>query len=273
MISVSQQHLSDLYDALLSFESRNKNGHYPIHKSVSIDGKELLEWVMGKIALKPRMKVLDAGCGTGHTLFNLASRVQMIDGLGISISQREVDFACSLASAKNSDLTFQTRDMEAPIDDLGKFDLIFAIESLKHIGQPVPVIHSLCDALKAEGQLVILDDYLYEFHSSRTIAQHKKLWSAPGFISRQNMAAVLDHRKDITYEVIDLSKHVKTKHYWHIIAVERLLALITATASTLGITFRNLLTYRGAMLLEQLYKQQRVGYFFWIITKKSRTYA
>jgi len=268
MNSAKHRHLSDLYDALFSFESGHKSGHYPIHKSISIDERALLEWMIAQIAVKPGLRVLDAGCGTGHTLFTLQSYIPNIDGVGISISKREIDFANKMASAENSVLDFQHRNMEAPLDDLGTFDLIFAIESLKHTGQPALVIHSLCEALKEEGQLVVVDDYLNENHVFKIITEHKKLWDAPGFICRHDMAAVLTDRKDITYDVIDLSKHVKTKAYWRIMAIEKLLRLMISVASRLGINYRNLLTYRGAMLLELLHKQQLAGYYCWIIKKK-----
>ncbi len=268
MKSGKNRNLSDLYDALFTFESGRKNGHYPIHKSISIDGRVLLEWMIEKIAVKPGLRVLDAGCGTGHTLFTLQSHIKNISGVGISVSQREVDFAKKMATAENSVLAFQHRNMEAPLDDLGAFDLIFAIESLKHSGQPARVIHSLCEALKEEGQLVVVDDYLNENHVFKIITEHKKLWDAPGFICRHDMAAVLTDRKDITYDMIDLSKHVETKAYWRIMVIEKLLRLMISLASRLGINYRNLLTYRGAMLLELLHKQQLVGYYCWIIKKK-----
>ncbi len=268
MNSGKHRHLSDLYDALFTFESERKTGHYPIHKSISIAGKTLLEWIVDKISMKPGLRVLDAGCGTGHTLFRLQSYMPDIDGVGISISKREVDFAKRMATAENSILDFQHRNMEVPLDDLGKFDIIFAIESLKHTSQPVRVIHSLCEALKEGGQLVVVDDYLHKNHFFKRINEHKKLWNAPGFISRDNMAELLADREDITYDTIDLSQHIKTKAYWHIMVVERLLKLMIFMASNFGIKHRNLLTYRGAMLLELLHKQQLAGYYFWIIKKK-----
>jgi len=268
MNSGSNRHLSDLYDALFAFESERKTGHYPIHKSISIDGRALLAWIIEKVSVRSGVRVLDAGCGTGHTLFKLQSYIPNIDGVGISISKREVDFARKTAYAENSTFHFQHRNMEAPLDDLGKFDIIFAIESLKHTGQPARVIHSLCEALQEGGQLVVVDDYLNKNHVFKRINEHKKLWNAPGFISRDIMAELLAERKDITYDMIDLSQHIKTKAYWHILLVERLLKLMIFVASTFGIKHRNLLTYRGAMLLELLHKQQLAGYYCWIIKKK-----
>lgn len=268
MNSGTRRHLSDLYDALFSFESKHKSSHYPIHKPISINSKALLEWIIEKISVKPGMRALDAGCGTGHTLFRLQSYIPNIVGVGVSISKREVNFARRVAMDQRSNLSFQHRDMETSFNDLGKFDLIFAIESLKHTSQPALIIHSLCNALEPEGQLVIVDDYLYDDDSSKILDDHKNLWNAPGFISRQNMEEVLDDQKDITYNMIDLSRHVKTKAYWYILVVEKVLGLMIFMASILGVPHRNLLTYRGAMLLELLYKWQQVGYFFWVIKKK-----
>ncbi len=77
------------------------------------------------------MRVLDAGCGTGQTSFELAKRGA--DVLGIDISTNLIDVANERKPVDLSHMVqFQSGDML--LDGYGKFDYVVAMDSLIHYG-------------------------------------------------------------------------------------------------------------------------------------------
>ena len=78
----------DIYNNLIRFESRDRGGiPYPVHKKLirPYGNQNLLEWLTTVVSFSEEDYVLDAGCGTGFTLFYLYD-LYHIRGAGISIS-------------------------------------------------------------------------------------------------------------------------------------------------------------------------------------------
>ncbi|MEM6735301.1 MAG: methyltransferase domain-containing protein [Bacteroidota bacterium] len=253
--------LTDIYDSLFDFESKNKSGSYPIHKKVSIEGQSLLEWVTAKLDFSNSLRVLDAGCGTGNTLFQLNEQFG-ITGVGLSVSPKEIEFAkqhAEITSVQDS-LFFYCRDFSKSIKDLGFFDVIIAIESLKHNEDPFSVIQRFVGQLNPGGTLIIVDDFIIGDTSSQHIEKHKSHWSAPGFISIRRLKEKLE-AFGINYQLTDLSKFVPTKKKWLQTMILGVLKAMKVFLNSSASRFRNLETYEGAILLEKLYRKGETGYY------------
>ncbi len=259
--------LGELYDSLFFFESsKNKNAsHYPIHKRILIEDSSLLTWLFNHLPLTHGMTVFDAGCGTGHALFRLYEAYQ-IQGIGLSLSKEEILFAKSIAKKLGAkSLDFHQRDLSMNTDDLGKFDLILAIESLKHTHNPIAIIDRLVDQLTPDGIMVVVDDFLLNEYSDSMIDGHKQYWNAPGFITVRQMKTFLENTNQVQYELVNHSKYIHSKPAWLIFTITQFVRIMRPILPRTSILYRNLTTYLGAVILELLYRKKKVGYFTWII--------
>lgn len=149
-----------LYDALFAFESRFRRGKYPIHKRLRFDDasvKDTYEWVAQRFAVPASGVILDAGCGVAFGTLYLASQTGAAV-VGISVSDAEVRQA-----ARNVDTAGRGEQVSIrcqSYDDLGAgaFDMIVAIESLKHSPDLQRSLRSLVRALAPGGRMVIVED-------------------------------------------------------------------------------------------------------------------
>jgi len=156
-----------LYDQLVQFESAQRaDAAYPIHKKLNFSSREetqsfqdITDWLAHYIDIPADAHILDAGCGVGYTLLSLCENTERT-GVGISLSPEEINRAN--AAAKNKKLaqqcSFKVHSFNEPLD--ARFDLIIAIESLKHSVDLKQTLARLSSALKPEGQLVIIEDFL-----------------------------------------------------------------------------------------------------------------
>ncbi|MGD1889715.1 MAG: SAM-dependent methyltransferase [Cyclobacteriaceae bacterium] len=259
--------LQSIYDALFSFEAKDRNTPYPIHKNISMEGKNLLDWLTSQLNITTSTRVLDAGCGTGNTLFQLYEKYRSV-GVGLSISSKEIDFANQYAEVNElqNQLQFFQRDFTHSIDDLGKFDLIVAIESLKHCEDPIRVVFKLQDLLNPNGQLMIVDDFIVDEGAKKDIQKHKEAWDAPGFVASKALESHL-LRSSISFQKKDLTSYVPLKSKQHLKVL--LTALRFAKVFALGSQrmARNFKTYNGALLLEYLYLLNSVKYCSYLIER------
>lgn len=260
--------VGNIYDALFSFESKKRTEAYPIHKKIEYEGLSLLDWIDKQVELEKGMRILDAGCGTGNTLFHFHKKYET-SGLGLSLSQHEIDFAEEQAAkVPEADISFVKRDFSLSLDDLGLFDFIVCIESLKHTPDPSAVVANLSQRLKPGGTMLIVDDYLTtEQQSAKEVNNHVKLWHAPGFISARQMQEALQKAIGVKPQTVDLSAAVPAKSAVMRAMLIGALRVIRLFLPKEGSLRRNIDTYWGAMILESLYASKRVGYFALMIQK------
>jgi len=152
--------VKELYNQLGTLENRvYKKESYPIHKKLIFDEEDyhdLNDWLTDTIAFNENFSVLDAGCGTGQTLFKLADK-QHIIGLGISLSDVEIGFAKSYRTKFNyQDLDFKVFSFDENFSH--KFDLIVAIESIKHSSDYKNTIRNLANHLNPGGEFWLIED-------------------------------------------------------------------------------------------------------------------
>lgn len=263
--------VSHIYDALFSFESKKRTEAYPIHKKIEFEGGSLLDWVEKTSGAAEGVRILDAGCGTGNTLFQFHHK-HKATGIGLTLSQQEVDFAMRQAGKiPDADLQFLKRDFASDLKDLGEFDLVICIESLKHTPEPQQVIESLSQRLKPGGKLVIVDDLLVsDRNATGNIERHKDLWHAPGFVSIGHMETMLKSTFNVKPQKVDFSDAVPAKKPLSRMLIMALMRLFRLFSTRKGQWRRNLDTYLGAMILESLYASKEVGYYALIIQKEPK---
>lgn len=107
--------------------------------------------------IRPDMRVLDAGCGTGKTTSILFDMVQPGgSALGIDCSEKRLGFAREKYARPGLD--FQKADITKPLDGIGKFDFIwirFVLEYFRKESKDIAGYLSEC--LNPGGRLCLLD--------------------------------------------------------------------------------------------------------------------
>lgn len=114
--------------------------------------------------LQPRMRVLDAGCGTGAITRGIAGAVGP-DGhaLGMDINPNLIDEARQLHEGTPC-LEFRVGDAFAttlPVDS-APFDIATAARVLQWLAEPDAAVRSLAGAVRRGGGRVIVLDYSHE---------------------------------------------------------------------------------------------------------------
>lgn len=258
--------VSKIYDHLLKFESRYRSGKpYAIHKKLRnpFGYKDLLEWMIAYVPFNEKDVVLDAGCGTGHTLFFLHERVKL-GGLGISLSPLEIEYAKAYCDSRNynESLKFEVGDFK--ILHSGPYSRIICIESLKHVSALEKTIINLMDQLTTDGRLLIIDDFTEM--KSKDVERQKKLWSAPSFQSLIHFTEILEKQRSFAYEVVDFTQFVSYRPVWFL----KIAKSVTSFANwiTFGLFHLNINTYLGGLLLEELYAQKCTKYIAIIVETK-----
>jgi SAM-dependent methyltransferase len=100
-----------------------------------------------------RVRLLDAGCGTGEQTIGLARRNPDIEVVGIDLSPASLAFARQLAAEHRVDVRFEWRDLNEPIDALGRFDVIVSVGTLHHLPEPARGFRNLRGVAEPEATL------------------------------------------------------------------------------------------------------------------------
>lgn len=256
----------DIYDNLFKFESRGKRGSpYPVHKKLKrpYGNLSLLDWLITVVSFSKEDYVLDAGCGTGFTLFYLYNLFH-IRGIGISISSMEVEYARKYTERNDLGkyLKFELGNYNTHGSD--SYSKILCIESLKHTNNIEKTINNLLRNLTRGGTLVIIDDFVKR--GSRKIKKHKILWDSPAFDLIEKYTDIIDKNPSYQYNIIDLTKFVPVRPVWKLNLMIFLLSVYKWIL--LGINTRNINTYIGGLLLEKLYARDIISYKAIIVEHK-----
>jgi cyclopropane fatty-acyl-phospholipid synthase-like methyltransferase len=259
--------VAEIYDQLLKFESKNYSKEpYPVHKKLRFQSgsDDLLDWLASIIHFKNDDYILDAGCGTGHTLFYLNKRFGL-QGLGISISPEEINYAQE-ACQKNdlkSKLNFKLEDFQ--FHNAGTYTKIICIESLKHAQDLKLTLCNLFNRMSKNGLMVIIDDFLVS--KNKSLKKQKALWSSPGFNDVETYQREIEAAGSFHCQKIDLSSYVPSRPVWKLNLFYSILSIVNVLVA--GPVKRNINTYLGGLLLEKLYAQKKVRYMVLIIKNKT----
>lgn len=121
-----------------------------------------LEKIIGKeldiLGLKPNMKILDAGCGTGAVTRRIASKVLPERAHGIDVDPVFVDKAKKSASREGiKNVQFELGNIDNLKYEKETFDLSFCRLVLMHVNNPVKTISELKRVTKKGGSIVASD--------------------------------------------------------------------------------------------------------------------
>jgi len=113
--------------------------------------------------------------------------------------------------------------------------------------------------------MVIIDDFIR--HNNKRIEKQKRFWDSPAFDYIERYINVINKKKSINIRIIDLTEFVPFRSVWKI---NLLLVLSTIyNGISLGKGNRNVVTYRGGLILEKLYARNKIYYKAIIIENKN----
>jgi len=112
-----------------------------------------LRRAIGSLGLKPGMAVLDAGCGTGEALQWLSDEVGP-SGRVIGIDLATAHVAAARERAPPGAHVLQADVLKAPFPP-GSFDLIWCVNTLNHVREPVRGVRTLATLLRPGGRIAL----------------------------------------------------------------------------------------------------------------------
>lgn len=107
--------------------------------------------------IRPGMRVLDLGCGSGKTT-SVLHRLVHPDGsvVGVDLSDRRIEYARGHYMAKG--IEFVRRDLAGPLDDLGEFDFVWVRFVLEYYrSESFEIVKNVSKVLKPGGVLCLID--------------------------------------------------------------------------------------------------------------------
>jgi SAM-dependent methyltransferase len=255
---LSERAVSLLYDALHAFEAPFRKGAaYPVHKRLHFRESEIsdiYDWICAHVELPHGGNVLDAGCGVGFGAIRLAQRSTCRIS-GISLSEKEVARASS--AAQQASVADRVAFRRSSYDSVPRasYDLIVAVESLKHSPDLRQSLHALRQSLRIGGQLVIVED-LYTGAGTHVAARKVVAdWSLRRLYTESDYLAWLGADDCLIFDLTDCAPTASPTALGVWLGV---LALVTPFA-TRKLT-PALHAFRGGLNLQRLYVDGAMKY-------------
>jgi SAM-dependent methyltransferase len=112
-----------------------------------------LRRAIASLGLKPGMRVLDAGCGTGEALRWLCDAVAP-QGTVVGIDLAAAHVAAARAAASGQVLVLQA-DVRRPPLAPRSFDFIWSVNTINHLREPLAGVRVLADLLRPGGRIAL----------------------------------------------------------------------------------------------------------------------
>ncbi|MEE9438861.1 MAG: class I SAM-dependent methyltransferase, partial [Saprospiraceae bacterium] len=209
---MSEDLIKNIYDTLFNLEASGAKGTaYPIHKKLVFDNeeiKDIYEWLNKNIDIPPGSNILDAGCGVGYGTCLIANNSK-VNVTGISLSQKEIDLA--KLYAHNKKLNHKTNFECKSFDNIepNTYDIIIAVESLKHSLNLENTLTVLSNALTPDGQIIIVEDFYTEDKLSLDASKYINDW---GLIDAFRLNDYYKILKMSDSKITDLTTYMSSKN-------------------------------------------------------------
>jgi SAM-dependent methyltransferase len=128
--------------------------------------RAVLERVIGELKLPPEARILDAGCGSGRNMLELARSGTVT---GVEVSQTS---AC-LARAREAGLVIEGSVMEMPFAE-NSFDLAVCLDVIEHLEDDLAALRELRRVVAPRGWLLV------------TVPAYQWLWSGHDVINHHH---------------------------------------------------------------------------------------
>jgi len=112
-----------------------------------------LRQAIASLQLKPGMRVLDAGCGTGEALGWLSAEVGH-DGSVVGIDLATAHTTAARAVAPAGALVVQANLLQAPLAR-ASLDLVWSVNTLNHLHDPVAGLEAFATLLRPGGRIAL----------------------------------------------------------------------------------------------------------------------
>jgi trans-aconitate 2-methyltransferase len=166
--------------------------------------------LLSLVEKRPRMRVVDLGCGTGELTRELHETLAAEETLGIDNSETMLLKAGSFGGEM---LHFETGDIEAFVTDK-PYDLIFSNAALHWVPDHEELFHRLTRFLSADGQLAVQmpdnDD-----HPSHAIAA--RVASRFGIEPRPGHVLPVERYADLLHHLGFKDQNVRLQVYGHVL--------------------------------------------------------
>ncbi|HEV7266907.1 MAG TPA: methyltransferase domain-containing protein [Falsiroseomonas sp.] len=180
-------------------ERRGEAGHgaLPVHRALADPaGGAPSPFVIHRLMLEgldlpPAPRVLDAGCGYGATMLDLAPRLGG-DWTGLTLSPLQAARGMAEVAARGltGRVRIEVRSYDAPL--ARQYDLAYGIESLIHSADPARTVANLAAALAPGGHLVIVDDMpeaRMPAEAAARMDRFRRFWRCPVAPAREGWIA------------------------------------------------------------------------------------
>jgi SAM-dependent methyltransferase len=248
--------VSQLYDRLCRFESdRERSSAYPVHKRLFFEDGEasdIYDWILQAVELGDGANVLDAGCGVGFGTLKLAAAGN-VNVTGISVSGHELERAREYAgkTAAAGNVVFRQCSFDALGDD--RYELIVAVESLKHSPDIGSTLQHLTARLADGGELVVVDDIFSGAEEGSAVECLENAWHLTELHRLEHYTAVLGDLQQY-----DLTSAMRRRRpFWNRC---RFGALGVLAAVLPGEPGRIAGIFRGGAALDRLYDRGQMRY-------------
>lgn len=246
---MNEKAIQNIYNSLFKWEGKRALAPYPIHKKLTSENfgySDIYQWIAEIYTYDSNAQILDAGCGVGYGSIYL-SKQWNCNVKGISLSDAEINKASEFI--KNENLKNKVIFKQQSYDDLipKSFDFIIAIESVKHSLDINKTLSSLKNALKPNGILLIVDDFLISETNSYLVKKYSRDWKLKVILKHHSFASDFTLKKDLT-------PFVNTKS--HALLNTSIFAL-----SLLSPILKIAPIMRGGLYLEQLFKKNIMKYY------------
>lgn len=148
--------------------------------AVHVGGPDL-EAMLAAVPLRGDERLLDAGCGAGHTALAFAPKVGTVTGIDLTIAM--IAQARRLAQERElSNISFERADVERlPYPD-ASFDLVTSRYSAHHYPHPAAAIREFARVLKPNGALLLVDVVAPDAPASDTFLNAIELLRDPSHV-------------------------------------------------------------------------------------------